>query len=171
MTGNLYICGIMTETISIHKNIVYDEVAKTTSYTGAKMIDSDTKAYLRIFTTDEDRLMLERFWCEACNVATDLLKPFLSGVEVPSNDGYHEISESNDYIMVLELPSNYSTAILPSMTNSLINFFVSSIIGKWYKFTNKEESETYLAEAAKMLEDVRRKLYHRSKPTRIKPTL
>lgn len=160
---------MITANIEIHKMIVYNEVAKTTSYTGAKKTDDD-KAYLRIFTTDEDQLMLERFWSEACNVATDLLKPFLSDVGALSNDGYSEVADSNDFVVELMLPCNYNTTVLPSMKNSLINFFVSAIVGKWYKFTNKEESETYLAEAGKMLEDVRRKLYHRSKPTRIRPT-
>lgn len=159
----------MNETITISKAAVYNEVAKTTGYTGSKKID-DHEAYLRIFTTDEDRLMLERFWSEACNVAIDLLKPFLSSIGELSNDGYSEVAVSKNFNVSLTLPSNYNAVVLPSMKNSLFNFLVSSIVGKWYKFTNKEESETYLAEAGKMLEDVRHKLYYRNKPTRQKPS-
>ena len=50
----------------IQKDTVYNEVAKTTSYTGAKM-EGDEGAYDRIFTTDEDKIMLERFWNESKN--------------------------------------------------------------------------------------------------------
>lgn len=159
----------MKAMIDIDKSAVYEEVSKTTSYTGAKMTDDDN-AYLRIFTTDEDRLMLERFWSEACNVATDLLKPFLQDGMVMQNNGYTSAYPSNNFSAELHLPNNFNSSVLSSMKNSLVNFFVSAIVGKWYKFTNKEESETYLAEAGKMLEDVRRKLYHRNKPTRIRPT-
>ena len=45
--------------LKIKKEDVYNEVAKTTSYTGAKM--EDDAAYERIFTTAEDKTMLERF--------------------------------------------------------------------------------------------------------------
>lgn len=62
--------------LSVNKANVYTEVAKTTAYTGSKMQD-DKEAYSRIFATDEDREMLERFWVEACNGATELLKQFI----------------------------------------------------------------------------------------------
>ena len=62
--------------LTVNKANVYDEVAKTTSYTGQKM-QGDATAYDRIFTTDDDRMMLERFWVEACNGATEQFKPFL----------------------------------------------------------------------------------------------
>ena len=45
--------------LTVNKESVYEEVAQTTSYTGAKM--NDELAYNRIFTTDEDKSMLERF--------------------------------------------------------------------------------------------------------------
>ena len=157
---------MIEERITIAKVAVYDEVAKTTSYTGVKKVN-DAEAYLRIFTTDEDRLMLERFWSEACNVATDLMKPFLVESNSRSDSGYGEVSTTDDYIVSLSLPSSFSVAVMPSLRNSLLNFFVSAIVGKWYKFTNKDESEVYLQEAQKMYDDVRRKLYYRSKPTRV----
>lgn len=159
----------MDVSININKANVYNEVAKTSAYTGTKLMEVDASSYNRIFITDEDYMMLERFWCESCNVATDLLKPFVISVS-----GGHTLSNSvrlgDNYVVSLQLPENYQASLTSSMEQSLHNFFVSAIVGKWYKFTNKGESETYLAEAGKMLEDVRRKLYHRSKPIRIRPT-
>lgn len=63
----------------IAKGEVYNEVAKTTSYTGAKM-ENDEDAYDRIFTTDEDKAMLERFWNESKNMVAGSLKKVL-GIE------------------------------------------------------------------------------------------
>lgn len=51
--------------LTIKKAVVYDEVAKLTGYVGAKTIEDSGKAYDRVFTTDDDRLMLERFWRES----------------------------------------------------------------------------------------------------------
>ena len=74
-------------TLTVNKAYVYDEVAKTTAYTGAKMKD-DADAYDRIFTTDEDRMMLERFWVEACNGATEEFKQFIVNVsDQPESHG------------------------------------------------------------------------------------
>ncbi|MBR4040825.1 MAG: hypothetical protein IKJ09_00725 [Bacteroidaceae bacterium] len=156
--------------IDINKTNVYNEVSKTSAYIGSKLMHVDAGSYSRLFVTDEDYLMLERFWCEACNVVTDLLKPFIVDV-----NGTHAMSNSlqigDNYIVTLLLPDNYDNTLTSSIENSLHNFFVSAIIGKWFRLAaNKEESETYLTEAGKMLENVRRMLYHRRKPIRIRPT-
>lgn len=64
-----------TVVFKVSINEVYQEVAKTTSYTGAKM-DTDENAYDRIFTTDEDKTMLERFWNESKNMIAGSLKNY-----------------------------------------------------------------------------------------------
>ena len=43
----------MEITLKVNKEAVYDEVAKTTEYTGAKM--TDEQAYDLIATTEEDK--------------------------------------------------------------------------------------------------------------------
>ena len=145
-------------TLAVDKNKVYDEVAKTTSYTGAKM-QGDDKAYERIFTTDEDQQMLERFWTEASNAATEQLKQFL---EI-------NLSDSSCYKVQLELSSSFETQLQASIETSLFSFFVSVIVGKWYKFTNKSEAESYTNEAVGMIEDVMQKIYFKKKPKRAIP--
>ena len=69
----------MNITLLVTKINVYDEVSKTSSYTGAKM-DDNGSGYMRIFTIDEDRVVLERFWNEACNKVVDLVKPFIVSI-------------------------------------------------------------------------------------------
>ena len=157
----------MTEvTLRVSKQRVYDEVAKTTSYTGAKMQGDDT-AYDRIFTTDSDRSMLERFWTEACNAATEQLKKFI--VEVSENGEGNTIDLSRDYVVKLELSSAYDENLTESVQASLFSFFVSAIVSKWYKFTNKDETESYAADAVGMMNDVMGKIFYRKKPRRVAP--
>ena len=149
---------------TVHKSEVYNEVAKTTSYTGIKMSGAD---YERIFTTDEDRMMLERFFNEAANSLTDLFKPFL--VSVSDTAPQHCIDLSHNYVVELELSSSYDEHLSGSIQSSMFSFFTNFIVGSWYKFTNKGEAEGYLGNAANFLLDIKSKLYFRKKPRRVTP--
>ena len=54
--------------LNIKKKDVYNEVAKISSYVGAKSEknNEDTDMYARVFATDSDREMLDRFWEDCC---------------------------------------------------------------------------------------------------------
>lgn len=145
----------MTESFLLNKDDIYEEVAKTTLYTGAKM-DDDEKAYDRIFTTDEDKIILNRFWEESKNTVCDFLKRILSS----------ENEESNILTINLELSASFDTSLKSSMQSSLISFFVMNITSKWFNLTNKQEAAGCAAEAATYLEDVKRKALYKKKPTR-----
>ncbi len=152
-------------TLTVKKLSVYNEVAKTTAYAGAKM-EGDDKAYERIFTTEKDRSMLERFWSEACNAATDTFKPFITSVS-------NKVTVGNDtedaYSVELELSSMFDTNLQGSIEASLFSFFVASIVAKWCKFTDKQETESYTNDAESSMRDIKSKIYYRKKPTRMAP--
>lgn len=148
----------MTITLTINRDNVYKEVAKTTAYTGAKM--DDEFAYDKIFTTDEDQEMLLRFWNESKNTICQALKRVLdSEVESASTLG-------TDYTLTLDVSASFDTALQDSIKSSLFSFFVMNITSKWYTFTNKSETTNYAAEAASYLEDIKRKVFFKKKPTR-----
>lgn len=158
---------MQTVTFTVNKANVYDEVAKTTAYTGAKAQDEKV-SYERIFATDEDRLALERFWAEASNAVTDLFKPFLTSVtSQPEGQG---VDITRNFVAVLEISGSYDTALNDSIGSSLFSFFSLFIVGKWFKYTNKDDAASYANEAAGMLEDVKSKIYYRKKPRRVAPT-
>lgn len=141
-------------TFTIDKKAVYEEVAQTTSYTGAKM--DDENAYDRIFTTDEDQSMLERFWSESKNTVCNSTKKLLTSES--ENDGV--------FTLALQLSASFDEALTESMQRSLFSFFVMNITAKWYTFTNKQEATGYATEAATYLEDIMRKAYFKKKPMR-----
>ena len=152
-----------TLTLKIIKVNVYNEVAKTTSYTGAKKLD-DESAYDRIFTTDADRLMLERFWNEACGMANDTLKPFL--VKTSDNAPGHCIDLSLDYDVTLSMPQRFDDGLRPAIESDLFSFFTNYIVSKWYGFTAKDEVPAYSAEAATSLKSFKKKIYFKKRPER-----
>ena len=139
----------------IQKDEVYNEVAKTTSYTGAKM-EGDEGAYDRIFTTDEDKTMLERFWNESKNMVVASLKKQLRT----------EREISDEYILELDVSNSFDNNLEESIQRSMFSFFVMNIVSKWYIFTNKKEAEAYAASAATNMEDVMRKVFYKKKPVR-----
>ncbi|MBR1792085.1 MAG: hypothetical protein IJ764_00385 [Bacteroidales bacterium] len=148
--------------INVNKMRVYDEVAKTTSYIGAKMPDAES--YDHMFTTDEDRLMLERFWTEAASGATEQLKPFVSSV-APQQVS-QRIDIESDYTVRLNISGRFNTAMQESMETSLFSYFVNFVISRWCRLTYAEAEAAYMADAAGALSDVMRKLYFKKKPTR-----
>jgi hypothetical protein len=150
-------------TFIVNKVAVYDEVAKTTSYVGAKML-GDESAYRRIFTTDADQLMLERFWNETCSAVTEHLKRFV--VEVSNHTNPNAVDLTSNYSISLEVSSAFDDRFKDSMDASLFSLFVASIVSKWFKFTNRDEAEAYTLEATSHMEDVLRKIYHRKKARR-----
>lgn len=143
-------------TLTVNKEKVYEEVAQTTSYIGAKM--DDEHAYDRIFTTDEDKSMLERFWNECRNTVCNSMKKVLN----------LESETDGVFSLALELSNSFDEALTESMQRSLFSFFVMNITAKWYTFTNKEEATGYATEAATYLEDIMRKAYFKKRPVRPK---
>lgn len=144
----------MEHTLSVNKDDVYNEVAKTTSYTGAKM--DDETAYDRIFTTDEDKTMLERFWNESKNTICNSMKKFLT--DEKETDG--------TYTITLDLSASFDESLLGSMERSLFSFFVMNITAKWYTLANKTETTDYASAAATNVEDIMRKAFFKKKPKR-----
>ena len=151
-------------TLTVNKQLVYNEVAKTTSYTGAKLVsDEDSTAYERIFTTDEDRLLLERFFMEAANnitkeIPTSTLK---SVSQHPASNG---LQPDADYVVQLDMPDTFPDQIKGTIEGTMFSFFVAFIISKWYDNQEKKEAATYADQAASWLASFSVLLQRRVKP-------
>lgn len=140
-----------------------DEVAKTTSYIGAKAAD-DGSLYEHVFTTDEDRAMLERFWIESCSSATSTLKPWLKNVNnQPVTKGD---TLDNNYVVTLKMPDNWNNKLASSVEGSLFSFFANNITAKWFIITKKDDAESHAQTAVGMLQDAALQLMHRVRPAR-----
>lgn len=155
--------------LSVNKANVYDEVAKTSAYAGSKKMAEDAGAYARVFTTDEDRLLLERFWVEACNNATNILKPFL--VSVKTQPISHGIDISRNYNVELEVSSSYDDTLTESVETSLYSYFVLAILAKWYAVANNVDAEATALEASASMKDMLQKIYYKKKPVRVEPSI
>lgn len=147
----------MEVTLSISQDAVLTEVAQTTSYTGNKM-SNDPEAYERIFTVDEDKNELKRFWDES---RAEIAKTFIGIIssEGMANDG-------DTYELKLNVSVSFDNALLPSMQLGLFSYFVQNITAKWYVFTNKGEAADYATIATAIINEVKEKAFFKKKPTR-----
>ena len=158
-------------TIKAIKADVLNEVARTTAYEGKKA--SDEGAYERIFTTEEDRSMLQRFWDEAASSMTESLKRFVTSVDDSYTTSDEEGGTSETlpaYVANLALSSSYDTALTSSVEKSLFSYFVNAIVSKWNNFVKKDGVQRYEEEANNNMTDILSKLFYKKRPTRIKIT-
>ncbi len=153
-----------TITIQIDKADVYDEVAKATDYTGAKLIDGDATARDRILATDSELSDLGRFWEESVLATNERLKEMLvSGTTKQVVDGEEG---KTVYEAQLEVSKSFDKGLTGNVQSALRNFFIASIIGQWFKLANKGEASEYFTQAGEMMDGAERLLYSRKRPTR-----
>lgn len=146
-------------TLTIKKNDIYEEVAKTTAYIGKKTTVEDGKsAFDQIFVTEADLAMIERFFNESLDALRNVLKRFISG-----GSGVDETITWN-----LDMPSRFDENLLSSIKSSANSFVVNSIIGKWCEITANDKVKEYADNAAALLLDIKEKAFYKKKPTRTK---
>ena len=145
----------MEITLSVSKSAVFNEVAQTTSYTGAKM-DDDANAYERISTVDEDQHELQRFWDES---RAEIAQTFIRMLSSEGMDG-------DTYNLVLNVSVSFDEALLPGMQLGLFSYFVQSITAKWYVYANKKEAGDFADRGSAILDEVKEKAFYKKKPVR-----
>lgn len=146
--------------ISITKSSIYEEVAKTTAYLGAKnKLDDGKSAFDQIFVTDADLAMIERFYNESKDALLSLLKRFMPTIG-SSTDG--------NINWTLSMSSRFDTNMSGSITSSATSFIVNSIVAKWCEITANDKVKEYADNAAALLLDIKDKVFNKTKPTRTK---
>lgn len=70
------------------------------------------------------------------------------------------------YDAVIEVSKSFDKTLTASVQSTLRSYFISSIIGQWFKFANKGEAKDYFMQAAELMDATERLLYSRRKPTR-----
>ena len=146
-------------TLTITKSDVYEEVAKTTAYIGAKnKLEDGKSAFDQVFVTDADLTMIERFFNESLDALRNVLKRFISGGS----------GVGGTITWQLEMPSRFDDNLLESIKSSANSFLVNSIIGKWCEITANDKVKEYADNAAALLLDIKEKAFFKKKPTRTK---
>ena len=144
-----------TINIKTSKADVFNDVAKTASYTGAKMV-GDNDAYERISITDQNMELFNSYWAVAVSLLCDNLKEMIKEIN----------NDNNGLTVSLSVSNSFDISLVSSINASIQAFFVEIILGKWFEITNKQEFQARYNSGVEMLTDALRKLYYRKAPTR-----
>lgn len=149
--------------LDVGKSNVFDEVAKLTAYVGAKnKTEQGVNIYDQVFTTDDDIMLLERFFREAKVGITELLKPFIMEISQSTDDVSVDMKEH--YRVTLNMPGSYPLVLKDALAGFIFSYFVNSIVSKWFAITNKADAEYYTFWANNNLNEAQKNIYYRGKP-------
>ena len=150
--------------ITINKVAVYNEVAKITSYEGARSIPGGEEiSYDRIFTSDGDMELLEQYWGLSCASLLDELKAFLSsssGVSVLNG-----VDLRSNLSIKLSLPSACPVSLDKSIEVNLFGAIVYSILGRWYGIVKPDKVQDSLDRSSSYLKRATDSMYYKKRPT------
>ncbi len=142
-----------TIVLNISRQKVWDEVAKTASYIGAKREVPDM--YRRFLLTESAALDWQRFFEETASMTAIKLHKFLSAF---TND-------ANGFSATLSLPDNFDDSLVESISTSIYSCFVSNIVGCWLRLIG-EDPTSYFSDAIASIDNAILMLYRRKRPSR-----
>lgn len=116
---------------------------------------------------DENSYQIRRSLANAFSSLKSLLGEYLYEDRSTSNNRMiSEIDNNGQLTLAFKLPSNYNNASADSLGNGIHSYLVDMTLADWFAITNKEDAEVYAGHSTVSLENVKRALYKRSRPTR-----
>ena len=144
--------------ISINKDEVYEEVAKTTAYIGGKNLDANGKSlYDQVFGTDADREMLEGSWRDAIGDVSAALESVLTTERSDSDE---------EETFGLRVSNLFKESLVKTLETTAFSYVVNKIVVEWCLVVSKDKAEDYLSKANALLVKMDAILYMRKRPTR-----
>jgi len=115
----------------------------------------------------ENSYQIRRSLANAFSALKSLLGEYLSEDRSTSNNLIQkEIDDDGVLELAFELPSNYNNSSADALGNGIHSYLVDMALGDWFSITNKEDAQDYISHASVSLENVKRALYKRARPTR-----
>lgn len=160
-------------TVSLEvKELMFDIMNKT--YLTGKARDAEQKganyesaSNMQASEDDENSYQLRRSMANAFSALKSLLGEYLDEDKSTTNNLISdEIDSDGQLVLAFKLPSNYNNASADSLGNNLHAYIVDIVVAEWFTITNKQDAQDYYTHSALSLEDAKRALYKRSRPTR-----
>lgn len=115
----------------------------------------------------ENSYQIRRSLANAFSALKSLLGEYLSEDRSTSNNLIQkDIDDDGVLELAFELPSNYNNSSADALGNGIHSYLVDMALGDWFSITNKEDAQDYISHASVSLENVKRALYKRARPTR-----
>lgn len=120
---------------------------------------------------NENSYQIRRSIANAFSALKSLLGEYLVDTSTSTNnlDAYKKVDgddAKDDLTLTFSLPSNFNQASADSLGNSIHAYLVAKSLAEWFTITCQTEVQAYEAQALTALENAKRALYKRSRPTR-----
>ena len=136
----------MEITLSVSYPAIITSVERKTNYVGGKR-EGDENAFDRIVTVDEDNTELESLFGEC---RTDLVHRLQARVVSESLDE----EEPRYYRLNLDVADEFNSALVPTLTLALFNYFINGMLSRWFIYTNQDEAALYAGRAEENLDNI-----------------
>ena len=161
----------LTVTLEV-KEIMFDVMNKT--FLTGKARDAEQKganyeaaSNMQASEDDENSYQLRRSIANAFAALKSLLGEYLDEDRTTSNNRIpEEVDNDGQLEMAFKLPSNYNNASADSLGGNLHAYIVDIAVAEWFTITNKADAGDYYNHSQISLEQAKRALYKRSRPTR-----
>lgn len=178
----------ITATIKIDRDKIFNEVAKLTSYMGAKSQDS----YDNIFMSDDEQEFLERAFILAHSECAEMLYPHvkreifpdidktetdedkpegmpdgeITEEDVIKNESEEVVEPAVVYDIILALPKHFSHTTITLVENLVHEYLVSRLMSEWVMITAPEKHFYWIERYAEAKRKISIALTARTKPLR-----
>ena len=154
------------------KELMYDAMNKT--YLTGKAREADQKGQnyesasnMQASEDDENSYQLRRSMANAFSSLKSLLGEYLDEECSTSNNKVDEkIDGDGQLTLGFKLPSNYNNASADALGNNLHAYIVDVMVAEWFTITNPGDAQVYAQHSILSLENAKRALYKRSRPSR-----
>lgn len=153
------------------KEIMYDIMNK--AYLTGRAREAETaKNYeaasnMQASEDEEESTQLRRSIANHFTSLKSLLGEYLSEDKTTSDNLINkEIDDDGVLTLMFRLPSNYNNASADSLGKGMHAYIVDMSLADWFTITNKADADSYVSHAKVSLENVKRALYKRSRPSR-----
>lgn len=153
------------------KELVYD-IQNKAYLTGQTREAEGKKEYeaasnMQASNDDENSYQLRRSLANAYSSLKTQLGEYLSEEKTTTNNRIQrEIDTDGQITLTFKLPSNFNSASADALGNNIHAYLVCTALAEWFIITNKEDAGDYVKLATNSLENAKRALYKRSRPTR-----
>lgn len=161
----------LTVTVEV-KELMFDIMNKTFLTGQARRAEQKDQNYeaasnMQASEDDDNSYQLRRSIVNAFASLKSLLGEYLDENKTTTDNKIPEtVDDDGQLTLAFKLPSNYNNASADSLGSGIHAYIVDVAVAEWFTITNKPDAQDYLNHSAVSLENVKRALYKRSRPTR-----
>ncbi|MGN0318288.1 MAG: hypothetical protein ACI4E1_10205 [Lachnospira sp.] len=124
---------------------------------------------VRIGYDDDEQYQLSRAISNAVMCVKTELSEYLNEEHSVADNFISELVQGGESVeFIFDMPTNYDSSCVDSLSSSIHKFVVCKSIGEWYLLKNSQLAPTYFTLSSEAISNVKKNLFKRVRPKRPK---